>query len=348
MVRALTPQPPAPLTRGLGRGAQVRGAPEGKLAITVQFELGSARITPQSAATLSRLATAMKSPALGDRHFRIEGHTDATGNALGNTRLSGRRAESVRDFLRAAGVDAARMSTIGLGSAALADRQDPAAAANRRVVVLSLEQAQVQASAGSAATVQRLAGRLEVKRGDREQDVEPGTRLREGDTIATGPGSNALVRLDDGAQLLLREDSRLEVGKLQVAGDASTWSQALNLLSGAMRYLTGALGQSRPQAVRLTTFTSTIGIRGTDLDIVAVPEGSEARPAGTYVKVNHGAVAVSAADGSRVELQASEQAFASTPKPATRGGKREAAAVKMSAPADVFRTGVLDELLDAK
>lgn len=349
MVKALTPKPAAPLTRGLARGTTVRSAPEGKLAIAVQFEYASARITPASAATLTRLAAAMKAEALADRHFRIEGHTDSSGNPLNNTRLSGRRAESVRNFLAAAGVDQARLSTIGLGSAIPADAANPEGAVNRRVVILSLEQAQVVAAKGSAASVQRLVGQARVKRGDQETPLQPGTRLREGDVVTTDSTASALVRMDDGAQLLVREGSRLEVGKLQIAGDASGWAQALNLVNGAVRFLTGALGKSRPQAVRLTTYTSTIGIRGTDFDVVVVlPDGSSMREAGTYVRVNQGAVALGATDGSKVDVGKDEQAFAGTPRPATRGGKREPAAVRLSAPTDVFRSGAFDELLQQR
>lgn len=49
------------------------------------------------------------------RQIRIEGHTDDSGNANANLVLSQRRAEAVRDALIGAGVDARRISTIGMG-----------------------------------------------------------------------------------------------------------------------------------------------------------------------------------------------------------------------------------------
>ena len=348
MVRALTPQPPPPLTRGLSRGMQVRGAPEGRLELAVQFELGSARVTNESAATLSRLAAAMKSPALAERHFRIEGHTDSTGSTAGNTRLSGRRADAVRDFLAHQGVDVRRMSTIGLGSAVPADREHPESGVNRRVVILSMEQAQMVALPSSAATVQRVTGTLLVKRAGAEIALQPGARLKEGDVAMTGPGGNALVRLDDGAKLLVREGTQLELGKLQSRGDAGSWTQGFKLLEGAVRYITGALGHTRPQAVRVSTYSATIGIRGTDFDVVVLLEAERGSLAGTYVKVNRGAVTLAGLDGSRADVNLDEQGYAGPPAPATRGGKREPAATRLSRPADVFRTGALDELLDGK
>lgn len=346
MLKALTPQPAKPLTRSLGRGAQVRSASEGKLELSVQFDYASARITPESATVLKRLAAAMKSPTLGDRHFRIEGHTDSTGSNAGNVRLSGRRAEAVRRFLADEGVEAPRLSAIGLGSAVPANREDTTAAVNRRVAILSLDDTQMKAAGGkSAATVQSVAGGFKVQRGPEELTLGPGARLREGDVVTTDGNGNALVRLDDGAKLLLREGTRLEVGKLQLSGEESAWAQGFGLLGGALRYVSGALAKVRPQAVSISTRVATIGLRGTDLDVVHVEKPEGPAEQGTYVRVNQGAVQVGGADGSKVELARDEQAYAGPPKPTTRGGKREPAAEKRAAPAGVFKEGALDELM---
>lgn len=346
MLKALTPQPARPLTRSLSRGAPVKSASEGKLELSVQFDYASARITPDSATVLKRLAAAMRSPTLGERHFRIEGHTDSTGSVPGNVKLSGRRAESVRRFLADEGVDTARMSAIGLGSAVPANREDTTAAVNRRVAILSLDDTQMKAAGGkSAASVQTVAGGIKVKRGTEEVAVTPGARLREGDVITTDGTGSAFVRLDDGAKLLLRENTTVEVGKLQLSGDESLWAQGLSLAGGALRYVSGALAKVRPQAVALKTQVATIGLRGTDLDVVHVEKPDGPAEQGTYVKVNQGAVQVGGIDGSRVELAQDEQGYAGPPKPATRGGKKEPAAAKRVAPTGVFKDGALDELL---
>ncbi|MEO8010377.1 MAG: OmpA family protein [Dokdonella sp.] len=70
--------------------------------------------------------------------IRIEGHTDSTGSDPANVSLSQRRADAVGDALVAAGVEAGRITAIGMGSANPVDSNETAdgRARNRRVDVI--------------------------------------------------------------------------------------------------------------------------------------------------------------------------------------------------------------------
>ncbi len=50
-----------------------------------------------------------------DRSVEVAGHTDDSGPAPGNQRLSERRARSAADYLISRGVDAARVTVVGYG-----------------------------------------------------------------------------------------------------------------------------------------------------------------------------------------------------------------------------------------
>lgn len=356
MVEALRMKP---LTRSLKPG-QPKPRGEGKLQLQVQFDYNSAVITPPSKALLDKLAGAMKSPALGGLDYSIEGHTDTTGTGAGNLRLSNRRAAAVREYLaKASGVPEGKMSSIGMGSAKLADPANPTSPINRRVVIVSLEPlpAAKAAPAGpagpdyareSGGVVEQVRGQVQVRRGPSNVVVEQGTRVREGDVLTTGAGSAAMLRLDDGAKLLMRAESVLRIAKLRLSGDTSGWSQAFNLAVGAFRYVTGALGGNRPDAVAISTSYATVGIRGTDIDLVHAEKDVGGNEAGTYVKVNQGAVAIGGADGSQVKLAKDEQAFAGAKKPRTRSGAPVPAAVKLGEPSAVFQSGDFDTLIEGK
>lgn len=79
----------------------------------VQFETGSADLTPNSRYELSNLATFMKDNA--GVNIEISGHTDNTGDAAANLALSSERATVVKNYLVENGVSADRMSAQGFG-----------------------------------------------------------------------------------------------------------------------------------------------------------------------------------------------------------------------------------------
>ena len=104
----------------------------------IQFDVNSDRLRPESANIIKDVAAALKAqPAV---KVRIEGHTDSTGNAAENLDLSKRRAESVKAALIMLGIDAARLTTDGLGQGKpLATNDTPQGRAeNRRVEFVKL------------------------------------------------------------------------------------------------------------------------------------------------------------------------------------------------------------------
>ncbi len=135
MIEKLTP---APRTRSL-RNLAVEAVAPPSLSLLIQFDFDSARVRPESRESLVNLSLAMKSDKLLNAKFAIEGHTDAKGRADYNLRLSQQRAEAVRAFLKAEGVDDTRLAATGKGSAEPANKDDPMAAENRRVRIVNLE-----------------------------------------------------------------------------------------------------------------------------------------------------------------------------------------------------------------
>ena len=358
MVNALSRKPAANVPgggvrmRSLGTKKPVTAA--GQLQLSVQFEFASATIAADSRSLLARLGEAMNSPALAGRRFRIEGHTDASGDAAGNLRLSERRAQSVRQFLTAvAGVDAARLAAVGKGSSEPVDGSDPRAAVNRRVVVVALTETAAATAvpvpvvdAAPAGTVSRIQGDVTLVRNRDSTALRHAAAVHEGDTITTAVGASVLVDLADGARLLVRAGTTVQLSRIANRGALDQLAHAIDLTLGAIRYVTGAVGRSRPDAVRFKTPTATIGIRGTDIEIVHAPKMRSLQGAGTYVRVNRGEIELGGNDGSRVTLMMNEQAFAGAPGPKMRGGERAPAARKLDAPAAVFVSGDLDGQLD--
>ena len=112
------------------------------VSLPVLFASGSAELRDDGRAQLDRLGAALKDPALNQMHFRIEGHTDTTGDDQTNLALSQRRAAAVVDYLASRyGVDRARLIAVGMGKGGLAvpTPDQTAEPRNRRVVVINLD-----------------------------------------------------------------------------------------------------------------------------------------------------------------------------------------------------------------
>jgi peptidoglycan-associated lipoprotein len=79
----------------------------------VFFETDSTDLTPTAVATLDRQAHWLQRyPAYA---FVIEGHADERGTRAYNFSLSGRRAQTVRDYLASRGIPASRFRTVAYG-----------------------------------------------------------------------------------------------------------------------------------------------------------------------------------------------------------------------------------------
>jgi len=133
----------APIASAPGRNRTIapkaRSAPSaiGRRAdLLMSFVTGSAELTPAGKREAMKFVTALQSPALSTRKFRIEGHTDSVGSRESNIELSQRRAQSVVDFLASQGADSGKFEVQGYGPDKPLDGRSAANGANRRVEVV--------------------------------------------------------------------------------------------------------------------------------------------------------------------------------------------------------------------
>ena len=106
--------------------------PSEQVNIQITFDFDSAALREDQKPKLTTLCQVMN--AVDVEVFRIVGHTDASGSADYNERLSLLRAQEVKRFLVSdCGIDANRLEAVGVGESFLFDQTDPNGDINRRV-----------------------------------------------------------------------------------------------------------------------------------------------------------------------------------------------------------------------
>ena len=115
-----------------------RNAPPGKkplpsVDVTILFDFDVGQVRQSEAGKLKQLASALLDPLNAKAKFAVIGHTDAKGTDAYNCGLSARRANAVREWLRALGIAPERLVTLSAGEHLLINKQNGEAAENRRV-----------------------------------------------------------------------------------------------------------------------------------------------------------------------------------------------------------------------
>jgi hypothetical protein len=166
---------------------------------------------------------------------------------------------------------------------------------------------------GMAGSVDSISGSATISRqGAQPRPLRVADRLNEGDLLATGADSWALLDMVDGATFTLRPNTQLRIDAYVYSeSEASKNKSFLSLIQGAFRAVTGAIGILNRPGYTITTPTATIGIRGTDHETAYYPPGAAeaGTEPGTYDKVNQGETFIRSPQG-EVRVRAGQAGFA--------------------------------------
>ena len=120
-----------------GRLVPVTGERTRSLDLTVPFERDSAKLTKEAKLQLDELAAALSGEKLRKLRVEVYGHTDASGLAAYNLKLSkARAAETVRYLVERHGLDLKRFRYEGYGEERLLTGFAPRSTRNRRVEIV--------------------------------------------------------------------------------------------------------------------------------------------------------------------------------------------------------------------
>ncbi|MDR9468502.1 FecR family protein [Marinospirillum sp.] len=170
-------------------------------------------------------------------------------------------------------------------------------------------------AAESVGSFQFVHGTVSIERNSDQLEAKRGDDIFAGDTLKTEAASSAQITMVDGARMALRPRSELVIDEY-VFNDDEDDTSLVSLTKGGLRTVTGALGRSRPEKVKIDTPVATMGIRGTDMDTFFTPDPQTSSPEDTeaVLRVNKGTGVISSA-GVELDVPAGTIAAAAMGQP---------------------------------
>jgi len=118
--------------------------------------------------------------------------------------------------------------------------------------------------------VKTVRGKVLIERGSSKLDARVGDPVQELDRVIVQGDSSVGISMKDETLLGIGPNSTMVIDRYSydpVTGDGKVET---SILKGTLRYVTGLIGKANPQAIKVTTASATIGVRGTEF-IVEVP-----------------------------------------------------------------------------
>ena len=129
----------------------------------------------------------------------------------------------------------------------------------------------------AAGVVKTLKGSVQIERRAGNAGAVVGSEVYGSDRIVTGPQSSVGITLRDSTQLSAGANTILDLNKF--AFNTTTHDGVLDatVKRGSLAVISGKLAKANPDAVRFSTPTTTLGVRGTEFIIEVGDQGEGAR-----------------------------------------------------------------------
>jgi len=123
-----------------------------------------------------------------------------------------------------------------------------------------------------AGTVKSINGTVTVERSGKAIPVSVGDKVLPKDKLLSGKESSIGLTLRDDTLMSMGANSQLVLSEFSFDPATQNGSLLISVLRGVTAMVSGLVAKANPQAMRVTTPSSTIGIRGTEFIVVVEGE----------------------------------------------------------------------------
>lgn len=122
-----------------------------------------------------------------------------------------------------------------------------------------------------AGIVKTLLAPVQIVRAGKSLAVAVGDAVQAGDRVTVGKGGSVGISMHDETLISLGPNSIFDIRAFAYNPTTREGEVDTSIVRGSLRYVTGLIGKLNPKAIKVSTPTATIGIRGTEF-IVDVPD----------------------------------------------------------------------------
>lgn len=122
---------------------------------------------------------------------------------------------------------------------------------------------QVAAQSPVAGRIKAVVGTCSIVRGGQTTAAVVGALVQEADLVRTGSDGQLSIMLKDESRVSVGPNAELTLSTFSYDPAEGHLGLVLRLTRGALSYISGRIAKLMPDAVRLETPTSVIGVRGT-------------------------------------------------------------------------------------
>jgi hypothetical protein len=132
------------------------------------------------------------------------------------------------------------------------------------IAVLTAAAFALPAYAADIGQIKIAKGQVTIERGGQTIPATPGVRLQGGDVLKTGAGGSVGLTMSDNSLLSAGPNSVLSLDRYEFDSTTSQGQFDTTLTKGSLAVISGRIAKQSPEAMKVRTPASILGIRGTE------------------------------------------------------------------------------------